>query len=151
MDRYGVAALDRLGYTGGDVEMSDAETTAPGDEGQHEPGHSPNQSIGGGRRPSESPVGSRDQRFSTSSESGASAMANEEGKDESAAAEEQQVSTRDTRTSPGRRRWQNMLVEAGMTAGGIGAAVSEESMKSLKYCLQWLQVRLETNRREEVN
>lgn len=33
-----------------------------------------------------------------------------------------------------------MLVEAGMTAGGIGAAVSEESMKSLKYCLQWLQV-----------
>lgn len=40
----------------------------------------------------------------------------------------------------GRSRWQSMLVEAGMTAGGIGAAVSEESMKSLKYCLQWLQV-----------
>jgi len=35
-------------------------------------------------------------------------------------------------------RWQNMLVEAGVTAGGIGAAVSEESMKSLQYCLQWL-------------
>jgi hypothetical protein len=41
----------------------------------------------------------------------------------------------------GGSRWSNMLVEAGMTAGGIGAAVSEESMKSLKYCLQWLQVR----------
>lgn len=40
----------------------------------------------------------------------------------------------------GRSRWQSMLVEAGMTAGGIGAAVSEESMKSLKYCLHWLQV-----------
>ncbi|KAH9820261.1 transcription factor Opi1-domain-containing protein [Melampsora americana] len=39
----------------------------------------------------------------------------------------------------GRSRWQSMLVEAGMTAGGIGAAVSEESMKSLKYCLHWLQ------------
>jgi hypothetical protein len=25
-----------------------------------------------------------------------------------------------------------------VTAGGIGAAVSEESMKSLKYCLHWL-------------
>ncbi|KAI8443215.1 transcription factor Opi1-domain-containing protein [Phakopsora pachyrhizi] len=37
-----------------------------------------------------------------------------------------------------RSRWQSMLVEASMTAGGIGAAVSEESMKSLKYCLQWL-------------
>lgn len=39
-----------------------------------------------------------------------------------------------------RSRWQSMLVEAGMTAGGISAAMSEESMKSLKYCLQWLQV-----------
>ncbi|KAL7412366.1 transcription factor Opi1-domain-containing protein [Mrakia frigida] len=40
---------------------------------------------------------------------------------------------------PQQSRWSSMLVEAGMTAGGIGAAVSEESMKSLKYCLQWLQ------------
>lgn len=29
-----------------------------------------------------------------------------------------------------------MLLEA----GGIGAAVSEESMRRLKYCLEWLQV-----------
>ncbi|CEH18491.1 Transcription factor Opi1 [Ceraceosorus bombacis] len=35
--------------------------------------------------------------------------------------------------------WGSMLVEAGVTAGGLSAAVSEESMKSLKYCLQWLQ------------
>ncbi len=35
-----------------------------------------------------------------------------------------------------RSRWQAVLLEA----GGIGAAVSEESMKRLKYCLQWLQV-----------
>lgn len=36
-----------------------------------------------------------------------------------------------------RSRWQSVLLEA----GGIGAAVSEESMRRLKYCLQWLQVR----------
>lgn len=33
-----------------------------------------------------------------------------------------------------RSAWHNVLVEA----GGIGAAVSEESLKSLQYCLQWL-------------
>jgi len=38
----------------------------------------------------------------------------------------------------GRSRWQSLVIEAGVTAGGIGAAVSEESMKSLKYCLHWL-------------
>lgn len=36
-----------------------------------------------------------------------------------------------------RSTWQAVLLEA----GGISAAVSEESMKRLKYCLQWLQVR----------
>jgi hypothetical protein len=36
----------------------------------------------------------------------------------------------------GRSRWQTVLVEA----GGLGAAVSEESLKSLRYCLQWLLV-----------
>jgi len=35
-----------------------------------------------------------------------------------------------------RSSWQTMLLEA----GGIGAAVSEESMKRLQYCLEWLQV-----------
>ncbi|OAX36502.1 Opi1-domain-containing protein [Rhizopogon vinicolor AM-OR11-026] len=34
-----------------------------------------------------------------------------------------------------RSRWQAVLLEA----GGIGAAVSEESMRRLQYCLQWLQ------------
>ncbi|GAA5871947.1 hypothetical protein JCM3774_000737 [Rhodotorula dairenensis] len=39
-------------------------------------------------------------------------------------------------TIPGgqRSRWQTVLLEA----GGLGAAVSEESLKSLRYCLQWL-------------
>lgn len=41
-------------------------------------------------------------------------------------------------SSASRSRWQNLVIEAGVTAGGIGAAVSEESMKSLKYCLHWL-------------
>lgn len=42
-------------------------------------------------------------------------------------------------TLPGsqRSRWQTVLLEA----GGLGAAVSEESLKSLRYCLQWLLVR----------
>lgn len=35
-----------------------------------------------------------------------------------------------------RSRWQTVLLEA----GGFGAAVSEESLKSLRYCLQWLLV-----------
>ncbi|KAH9990592.1 hypothetical protein BJV77DRAFT_604668 [Russula vinacea] len=35
-----------------------------------------------------------------------------------------------------RSRWQAVLLEA----GGIGAAVSEESMRRLKYCLQLLQI-----------
>ncbi len=38
-----------------------------------------------------------------------------------------------------RSRWQAVLLEA----GGIGAAVSEESMRRLKYCLSWLQVSIE--------
>lgn len=35
-----------------------------------------------------------------------------------------------------RKGWQTVLVEA----SGISAAISEENMKRLKYCLQWLQV-----------
>ncbi|KAH9893274.1 transcription factor Opi1-domain-containing protein [Cubamyces lactineus] len=34
-----------------------------------------------------------------------------------------------------RSRWQAMILEA----GGISAALSDESMRRLKYCLQWLQ------------
>jgi hypothetical protein len=37
-----------------------------------------------------------------------------------------------------RSRWQAMLLEA----GGLSAALSEDSMRRLKYCLQWLQVRI---------
>ena len=35
-----------------------------------------------------------------------------------------------------RSRWQAVLLEA----GGLSAALSEESMQRLKYCLHWLQV-----------
>ncbi|KAG5651080.1 hypothetical protein H0H81_009968 [Sphagnurus paluster] len=42
-------------------------------------------------------------------------------------AEERQVAQRS--------RWQAVLLEA----GGLSAALSEESMRRLKYCLQWLQ------------
>ncbi|KAI0642392.1 transcription factor Opi1-domain-containing protein [Trametes meyenii] len=34
-----------------------------------------------------------------------------------------------------RSRWQAMILEA----GGISAAISDESMRRLRYCLQWLQ------------
>ena len=37
-----------------------------------------------------------------------------------------------------RSRWQAVLLEA----GGLSAALSEESMRRLKYCLHWLQVSL---------
>lgn len=51
------------------------------------------------------------------------------------AANGQQVAT--VGGAGGRSRWQTVLLEA----GGLGAAVSEESLKSLRYCLQWLLVR----------
>lgn len=35
-----------------------------------------------------------------------------------------------------RSRWQTILLEA----GGISAAYSDDNMRRLKYCLQWLQV-----------
>jgi hypothetical protein len=35
-----------------------------------------------------------------------------------------------------RSGWHHLMVEA----GGISAAVSDESMRRLKYCLEWLQV-----------
>ncbi|KAG5456044.1 MAG: hypothetical protein BJ554DRAFT_4325 [Olpidium bornovanus] len=41
-----------------------------------------------------------------------------------------------------RSRWQQVLAGAGAAAGASAAAISEESMRCLKYCLQWLQVRL---------
>ena len=37
-------------------------------------------------------------------------------------------------------RWHNVLYEAGQNRGGLSAAFSEESMKSLQYCLHWLNV-----------
>ncbi|KAG9095032.1 hypothetical protein FS749_011247, partial [Ceratobasidium sp. UAMH 11750] len=45
------------------------------------------------------------------------------------------ASANEDRQVANRSRWQAMLLEA----GGIGAALSDESMKRLKYCLQWLQ------------
>ncbi|KAK9764834.1 transcriptional regulator opi1 [Basidiobolus ranarum] len=38
-----------------------------------------------------------------------------------------------------RSRWEQYLVEASAAAGAGAAVFSEESMKALKYCLQWLQ------------
>lgn len=49
-----------------------------------------------------------------------------------------QATSSETRTETQvaqRSRWQAVLLEA----GGLSAALSEESMRRLKYCLQWLQ------------
>lgn len=54
----------------------------------------------------------------------------ETAKTETGDANQNQVATRS--------KWQAVLLEA----GGLSAAVSEESMRRLKYCLQWLQVRV---------
>lgn len=40
-----------------------------------------------------------------------------------------------------RSRWQQLMVHAGSAAGTTAAVISEESMKCLRYCLSWLQVR----------
>ncbi|CAI2168415.1 9630_t:CDS:2 [Funneliformis geosporum] len=37
-----------------------------------------------------------------------------------------------------RSRWQRMVIGTGAAVGAAGAAVSEESMKSLKYCQEWI-------------
>ncbi|KAG9036008.1 hypothetical protein FRB95_010008 [Tulasnella sp. JGI-2019a] len=50
-------------------------------------------------------------------------------REEEDAASQQQVQVAN------RKGWQTVLVEA----SGISAAISEENMKRLKYCLQWLQ------------
>lgn len=50
------------------------------------------------------------------------------------AAQAEQAATQDVAN---RSRWHNILYEA----GGLGVAVSDESMRRLKYSLQWLQVR----------
>ncbi|CAG8646708.1 5958_t:CDS:2 [Ambispora gerdemannii] len=47
-------------------------------------------------------------------------------------------SYRNSGARPHRTSQSNVLVGTGTVVGGVGAAVSEESMKSLKYCLQWL-------------
>ena len=51
-----------------------------------------------------------------------------------------QATSSETRTETQiaqRSRWQAVLLEA----GGFSAALGEENMRRLKYCLQWLQVR----------
>ena len=54
------------------------------------------------------------------------------------AAEDRGEERNSDRQVASRSKWQAVLLEA----GGIGAAVSEESMKRLQYCLHWLQVRV---------
>ncbi|KAL1922045.1 uncharacterized protein VTP21DRAFT_10687 [Calcarisporiella thermophila] len=43
---------------------------------------------------------------------------------------------------PARSRWQQLTVEAGAVVGAGAAVVSEEGMKRLRYCQEWLQYAL---------
>lgn len=42
-----------------------------------------------------------------------------------------------------RSRWQQIVMHAGSAAGTTAAVISEESMKCLRYCLYWLEVKHE--------
>ncbi|KAF9472445.1 Opi1-domain-containing protein [Pholiota conissans] len=55
--------------------------------------------------------------------------------DEKARSRRAEASEGSERQVAQRSRWQAVLLEA----GGLSAALSEESMRRLKYCLQWLQ------------
>jgi len=50
--------------------------------------------------------------------------------------ESQQAQDENSLSAP-RSRWQTVLLEA----GGFSAALSDENLKRLRYCLHWLQVR----------
>jgi hypothetical protein len=45
------------------------------------------------------------------------------------------------RAKVSRSKWQQLVVHASSAAGTTAAVVSEESMKCLRYCLHWLQVK----------
>lgn len=92
------------------------------------PGPGPGAEIGSGSR-SSTPV-QRYQPLSPSSEEGPRSVSPDDRRISESGTEEQQVAQRS--------RWHSVLLEA----GGLSAALSDESMRRLKYCLGWLQVSL---------
>ena len=144
LDEFACRQLDRFGRYGGKPE----DPSPP--QVESKPGSVPTSNLDPGFSPrgrkhlwtdSDSRVpSSRDSSLAPSSDAGLSptspriqgdshwtAIANAQSQQQSSGQEVQVAS---------RSKWQAVLLEA----GGIGAAVSEESMKRLKYCLQWLQV-----------
>jgi len=143
LDEFACRQLDRFGRYGGKTEDSSPPQV------ESKPGSVPTSNLDPGLSPrgrkhlwsdSDSRVpSSRDSSLASSSDAGWSptspriqgdshwtAIANAQNQPQSSGQEVQVAS---------RSKWQAVLLEA----GGIGAAVSEESMKRLKYCLQWLQ------------
>lgn len=45
------------------------------------------------------------------------------------------------RSKVNKSKWQQIVMHAGSAAGTTAAVVSEESMKCLRYCLHWLEVK----------
>ncbi|KAF8327156.1 transcription factor Opi1-domain-containing protein [Cantharellus anzutake] len=142
-DEFACRQLDRFGrYGGKPEESSPMHVEAPIDSG------SPNRAEGSsgqrGRKhlwldnetrqspTRESSVGNRDMSGDVANAS--SSRYSGDSYWNTIAQQQQQSSSQEVQIVS-RSRWQAVLLEA----GGIGAAVSEESMKRLKYCLQWLQ------------
>ncbi|BGP36344.1 transcriptional regulator opi1 [Rhodotorula kratochvilovae] len=116
LDDFACRQLDRIGAPGASPGRKSPSTALPPHEGDEEM-----RGRGSGTSPPH-----RGGEYD-------GAMVVQRGGDErgsSAGSNGQQIAT----VGGGRSRWQTVLLEA----GGLGAAVSEESLKSLRYCLQWL-------------
>ncbi|KAL5513204.1 OPI1 [Sanghuangporus vaninii] len=117
LDEFACRQLDRLGKYG-----SDRGDHIPSHEYQTEKEHEDTRVDGNGeaRNQSSAKFSIEDREDSETSEANASMENNDRNSS--------------PREMANRSRWHSLLYEA----GGISAAVSEESMRRLKFCLQWL-------------
>ncbi|KAH9004549.1 transcription factor Opi1-domain-containing protein [Lactarius hatsudake] len=116
LDEFACRQLDRLGRYGRPPSADSDERSASAERGRKR-----------GRIARDSGLQIGDVSMALDLEEGEPSSESDKNMQGETAEEQQQVVPRS--------RWQAVLLEA----GGIGAAVSEESMRRLKYCLSWLQ------------
>ncbi|KAH9072291.1 Opi1-domain-containing protein [Lactarius deliciosus] len=116
LDEFACRQLDRLGRYGRPPSADSDERSASAERGRKR-----------GRIARDSGLQIGDVSMALDLEEGEPSSESDKNMQGEIAEEQQQVVPRS--------RWQAVLLEA----GGIGAAVSEESMRRLKYCLSWLQ------------
>ncbi|KZV96789.1 Opi1-domain-containing protein [Exidia glandulosa HHB12029] len=128
LDEFACRQLDRWGsYTGRPspdatpMQVDERSPSRSRDRGRTEERGRKRQRAPSAMSPSPDPGPSQRQAGTSNGEGSATETEQQQ------TAQEQAVAVRST--------WHSVLLEA----GGISAAVSEESMKRLKYCLQWLQ------------